>query len=114
MKVERTEYGRALVNGAGKAFYLFDAETSSKPECYGDCAVAWPPVLAKGKPVAGRGAKAGKLGTTRRSNGKRQVTYAGHPLYYYVHDTPDRILCQDVVEFGGRWLLVKPSGRALR
>ncbi len=57
------------------------------------------------------GAKQRLLGTTRRKNGKLQATYAGHPLYYYVHDSPGNILCHDVVEFGGRWLVVKPSGK---
>jgi predicted lipoprotein with Yx(FWY)xxD motif len=114
IKVEKTEYGKALVNGAGKAVYLFDIEEGPTAECYDDCATAWPPVLTKGKPVAGDGAKQGKLGTTTRKDGSRQVTYAGHPLYFYVHDTPDEILCQDVVEFGGRWLLVRPNGTALR
>src|SRR5687768_16727085 len=99
IKVEKTDYGRALVNGAGKVVYLFDLEDSSVPECYGDCAHAWPPVITKGKPVAGDGIKAGKLGMTKRSDGRTQVTYAGHPVYYYVHDTPDEIRCQSVVEF---------------
>jgi predicted lipoprotein with Yx(FWY)xxD motif len=114
IQVEKTKFGKALVNGAGKAVYLFDIEESTTPECYGDCAHAWPPVLTRGRPVAGDGAKQGKLGTTKRTDGKTQVTFAGHPLYYYVHDTPDEILCQNVVEFGGRWLLVRPSGAALR
>jgi predicted lipoprotein with Yx(FWY)xxD motif len=114
IKVEKTRFGKALVNRAGKAVYLFDIEESTTPECYDDCAHAWPPVLTRGKPIAGDGVKKGKLGTTKRTDGRTQVTFAGHPLYYYVHDTPDQILCQDVVEFGGRWLLVKPSGAALR
>jgi hypothetical protein len=55
------------------------------------------------------------LGTTRRRDGNTQVTYRGHPLYYYVRDRkPGQILCQDVVEFGGTWLVVSPSGRAVR
>jgi predicted lipoprotein with Yx(FWY)xxD motif len=114
IKVEKTEFGKALVNRAGRAVYLFDIEESTVPECYDECARAWPPVLTRGKPVAGDGATQGKLGTTTRKDGSRQVTYAGHPLYFYVHDTPDKILCQDVVEFGGRWLLVRPNGSALR
>jgi predicted lipoprotein with Yx(FWY)xxD motif len=112
--VEKTEFGKALVNGAGKAVYLFDIEESTTPECYDDCAIAWPPVITNGKPVAGKGIKGGKLGTTKRTDGSTQVTFAGHPIYYYEHDTRDKILCQNVVEFGGRWLLVKPSGGALR
>jgi predicted lipoprotein with Yx(FWY)xxD motif len=114
IKVEETGFGNALVNGAGKVVYLFDIEESKVSECYDECARAWPPVLTRGKPVAGKGIKAGKLGTTKRTDGTTQVTFAGHPLYFYVHDTPDKILCQNVVEFGGRWLLVRPSGQAIR
>ena len=106
-----SDYGRVVANRRGEAFYLFGRESNSRSQCYGSCARAWPPVLTKGSPVALRGAKQRLLGTTRRKNGKLQATYAGHPLYYYVHDSPGNILCHDVVEFGGRWLVVKPSGR---
>jgi Secreted repeat of unknown function len=69
-------------------------------------------VLARGEPVAGRSLRARLLGTTRRRDGRVQVTYRGHPLYYYVHDSPGRILCHDVFEYGGTWLVVAPDGRA--
>jgi predicted lipoprotein with Yx(FWY)xxD motif len=114
VKIIRSEFGRVLADRRGEALYLFDKEKTKRSECYGACARAWPPVLTKGKPRAGKGARARLLGTTRRRNGKRQVTYRGHPLYYYVHDEPGRILCQDVEEFGGTWLLVRRSGRAVR
>jgi predicted lipoprotein with Yx(FWY)xxD motif len=112
VKVVSSDYGRVIADGKGEAFYLFDKENSKKPRCYGACASVWPPVLTKGKPVAGSGGKQSLLGTTKRANGKLQVTYAGHPLYYYVDDSPGTILCHDVVEFGGLWLVVKPNGRA--
>lgn len=112
VKVVGSDYGRVIADGKGEAFYLFDKESSKKPRCYGACASVWPPVLTKGKPVAGSGAKQSLLGTTRRANGKLQVTYAGQPLYYYVDDSPGTILCHDVEEFGGLWLVVKPSGQA--
>lgn len=110
VKVVDSQFGRVLADRKGEAFYLFDAETTPRAECYGECADAWPPVLTKGAPRAGAGAAQAKLGTTRRRDGSRQVTYAGHPLYYYVADTPGNILCQNVDEFGGLWLVVKPSG----
>ncbi|HEX5983083.1 MAG TPA: hypothetical protein VFY69_02640 [Solirubrobacterales bacterium] len=110
IKVVGSEYGRVLADAKGEAFYLFDKEDGPTSECYGACARAWPPVLTKGKPRAGKGAKASLLGTTKRKNGKLQVTYAGQPLYYYVDDSPGTILCQDVEEFGGLWLVVKPNG----
>jgi predicted lipoprotein with Yx(FWY)xxD motif len=112
VKVVNSDFGRVIADGKGEAFYLFDKEDSKKPQCYGACAQVWPPVLTQGKPMAGSGVKQSLLGTTRRSNGKLQVTYAGHPLYYYVDDSPGTILCHDVAEFGGLWLVVKPDGQA--
>lgn len=110
VKVVSSDFGRVIADGKGEAFYLFDKENSKTPRCYGACAQVWPPVLTKGKPVAAAGAKQSLLGTTKRKNGKLQVTYAGHPLYYYVDDAPGTILCHDVEEFGGLWLVVKPNG----
>lgn len=112
VKVVNSDFGRVIADGRGEAFYLFDKEDTKKPECYGACAEVWPPVLTKGKPVAASGIKQSLLGTTKRKNGKLQVTYAGHPLYYYVDDSPGTILCHDVAEFGGLWLVVKPDGKA--
>jgi len=110
LTVVDSEYGPVIADARGEAFYLFAKERSRRSECYDACAVAWPPVLTKGKPRAGAGVDPSLLGTTRRRNGKLQVTYRGHPLYYYVDDSPGTILCQDVSEFGGRWLVVKPNG----
>ena len=87
---DNSEYGKILVNGSGKALYLFTKETGPAADCYGDCAVAWPPYLTSGKPVAGKGLDKKRIGTTQRTDGTRQVTYRGHPLYFYVHDTPNR------------------------
>jgi predicted lipoprotein with Yx(FWY)xxD motif len=112
VKVVDSQFGRVIADRKGEAVYLFDKERGRKSECYGACAVAWPPVLTKGRPRAGKGARAGKLGTTRRRGGRLQVTYAGHPLYYYKDDSPGNILCHDVDEFGGTWLVVMPNGRA--
>jgi predicted lipoprotein with Yx(FWY)xxD motif len=65
--------------------------------------------------VAGEGAEGKKLGTVLRNDGRRQVTYAGTPLYFYIHDNrPGQVLCQDVFEFGGLWLVVRSSGRPVR
>ena len=111
VKAINSEFGRVIADGKGEAFYLFDKEKSGKSECFGACARVWPPVLTRGKPRAGGGAKASLLGTTKRPNGKLQVTYAGQPLYYYVDDAPGTILCHDVSEFGGLWLVVKPNGK---
>ena len=115
VKVMQTRYGRMLVDGGGRALYLFTKEGGPKARCYGGCAEAWPVFYARGKLRAGQGAKGDLIGTTRRRDGRRQVTYAGHPLYYYVTDRkPGQVTCQNVVEFGGTWLVVAPSGAAIR
>ena len=110
VRLVRSRFGRILADGRGKAFYYFDKERTRRSRCYGACAKAWPPVLTSGRPVAGRGARARWLGVTRRRSGSLQVTYRGRPLYYYVHDAPGRVLCHDVEEFGGLWLVVRPDG----
>lgn len=114
LQVGKSEYGRVVMNARGEALYLFDKDTGPSSQCYGECAEAWPPLLTRGKPRAGEGIDAKKLGTTPRDDGRRQVTYRGHPLYYYVHDSPGNILCQNVSEFGGLWLLVDGRGNAVR
>jgi predicted lipoprotein with Yx(FWY)xxD motif len=115
IKVMNSRYGRMLFDGRGRAIYLFTREKGSKSRCYGECAVAWPPVYTSGRPRARAGADADLLGTTKRRGGRRQVTYNGHPLYYYVTDTrPGQITCQDVTEFGGTWLVVDPQGNAIQ
>jgi predicted lipoprotein with Yx(FWY)xxD motif len=106
-----SQFGKILYDSPrGQAIYLFDRETSRKPRCYGACADAWPPVYAKGTPRAGKGIDPGLLGTTKRSDGRRQVTYGGHALYFYAHEGPGQVLCQDVEEFGGTWLVVRANG----
>jgi predicted lipoprotein with Yx(FWY)xxD motif len=113
--VRRSRYGEALFDGRGFVLYAFTKDSRSKSACSGDCAAAWPPFLLEGRLRAGRGAKASLLGTTRRSDGSHQVTYAGRPLYYYVGDrSPGQILCQNVREYGGLWLLVRANGQLLR
>jgi predicted lipoprotein with Yx(FWY)xxD motif len=105
------QYGKILIDGKGLTLYLFTKETGTKADCYGECASAWPPFLTEGEPRAGSGVQADGLGTTKRTDGAIQVTYKGHPLYHYRGETkPGQILCQDVDEFGGTWLIVAPDG----
>jgi predicted lipoprotein with Yx(FWY)xxD motif len=104
-----SSYGRILFDGRGFALYAFTADSRGHSNCTGACAKAWPPYVVKSAPH-GR-----LLGTTRRRDGSLQVTYTGRPLYYYVGDRrPGQILCQNVVEFGGRWLVVRPGGALVR
>ena len=110
VKVVSSQFGRILADKKGQAFYLFDKEKTEKSECYGECAEAWPPVLTKGEPQADGAAKGDLIGTTKRRDGQLQVTYRGRPLYYFVKDSPGNVLCHNVDEFGGKWLVVQPSG----
>ncbi|MGV9735639.1 COG4315 family predicted lipoprotein [Rhodococcus aetherivorans] len=102
--------GEMLFDRRDQAIYIFDREAGTVPDCYGDCAVAWPPVLTAGAPVAAGDADQGLLGTTSRSDGTAQVTYAGHPLYFYADEEPGQVLCHKVEEFGGRWLAIDEAG----
>jgi predicted lipoprotein with Yx(FWY)xxD motif len=115
IKVMNSRYGRMIFDARGRAIYLFTREAGTKSRCYGQCAVAWPPVYTRGRPRALSGVDTDLLGTTKRRGGRRQVTYNGHPLYYYVTDTkPGQITCQDITEFGGTWLVVDPQGNAIQ
>ena len=110
--VGNSSAGSILVDGHGKSLYRFGRDTGRKSTCNGACAQNWPPLLtSKTPPKAGTGVSARKLGTTRRSDGKLQVTYAGHPLYNFVGDaTRGDINGQGLNAFGGIWTLVAPSG----
>lgn len=111
----RSPYGTVLFDGRGFALYAFTKDTLGRSACAGACAKAWPPYPVTGKPAAGQGVEARRLGTIRRRNGSLQATYAGRPLYYYVGDRkPRQILCQNVREFGGLWLVVRPNGTVVR
>lgn len=106
--------GSFLTNGAGRAVYLFMADSSGKSTCDGACASAWPPVIASGQPTANGGAQASGLSTITRSDGTKQVTYDGHPLYYFVGDTgPGTDKGQGIDGFGAKWWLVAPSGSSI-
>jgi predicted lipoprotein with Yx(FWY)xxD motif len=107
--------GRILVDGGGRTLYLFVADTGKTSTCYTSCAQYWPPVLTKGAPRAVNGAAASLLGTTKRTDGSVEVTYAGHPLYYFITDKkPGDATGQGVDGFGGLWWVLTPSGAAMR
>lgn len=106
----KSNFGEILYDASGQAIYLFDAEQSDRPECYDACAEAWPPVLTDGTPRETGDVRAKLLGTTRRSDGSTQVTYDGHPLYFYADEGKYEVLCHDVEGFGGTWLAVQPGG----
>ena len=113
IKLAGSQYGKVLFDRAGQAIYLFAKEKSDRSECYEECAAAWPPVLTDGRPQAGAGIEKRLLGTTKRTDGKTQVTYNGHPLYFYAHEGRNEVRCHNVNEFGGLWLVLNRQGNAL-
>jgi predicted lipoprotein with Yx(FWY)xxD motif len=111
--------GRILVDGQGITLYMFTLDHPYRPSvCYQFCAVEWPPLtLPSGvdHPLAGPGVRASLLGTTRRTNGQLQVTYAGWPLYLWYGDTvPGSTSGQALANAGGLWYVLRPSGQIVR
>jgi predicted lipoprotein with Yx(FWY)xxD motif len=113
--IRSSDYGRILFDSRGRALYAFTADPRGRTVCFGDCAVAWPPYIVRGALRAPAGVDRALLGTIRRPDGRRQLTIAGRSVYYYVGDTaPGIVRCQNVREFGGLWLVVRPNGTLVR
>jgi predicted lipoprotein with Yx(FWY)xxD motif len=110
VKLRDSQLGPVLFDGRDRALYLFTRDPKRRTRCYGACAEAWPPFYAKGPPRAGRGVDRSLLGTLERRDGRRQVTYKGQALYFYVDDPKGQVLCNDIVEFGGTWYAVDAEG----
>jgi predicted lipoprotein with Yx(FWY)xxD motif len=114
LKATSSTLGKILVDQDGKTLYLFEADTMNKSNCSGGCATVWPPVTMKGTAAAGSGVSAKLIGMTMRSDGSSQVTYAGHPLYWYEGDTnPGDTNGEGLTDFGGSWDAVSPAGDAV-
>jgi predicted lipoprotein with Yx(FWY)xxD motif len=109
-----SEFGQILFDSKRQAIYIFERDKENKSNCYGDCAEAWPPVFTEGKPRAGKGIHRSQLGTTKRRDGKLQVTYAGKPLYYYAHEGPGDVKCHDVNLNGGFWWVLGADGERIQ
>jgi predicted lipoprotein with Yx(FWY)xxD motif len=106
--------GKFLVDDKGRTLYLFEADKSTKSTCFGGCAQAWPPFNTSGKPKAANGVKAGLLGTTKRKDGKTQVTYNGHPVYYYQGDSKaGDTNGEELDQFGAEWYVLDASGKKI-
>ncbi len=105
-----SEFGSMIWAPGRQAAYMFENDGRNESRCHGRCAKAWPPVLSEGRPRAGRGVDSTLLGTTRRRNGDRQVTYASKPLYTYAHEGAGEVLCHDVNLNGGLWWVLGPDG----
>jgi predicted lipoprotein with Yx(FWY)xxD motif len=108
---KNSSLGTILVDSKGKTLYLFMKDKKDKSLCSGACATNWPPYMTTGKPKAGPGAKQALLGTIKRSNGKLQVTYNHHPLYWFKFDkTAGQAKGENIEAFGGEWYVVSPKG----
>jgi predicted lipoprotein with Yx(FWY)xxD motif len=109
-----SKLGPILVDSAGRSLYLFEADTSTTSTCVSaGCVAEWPPLTATGSPQVGSGLAANRLGTTTRADGQQQVTYAGHPLYYFAGDTQPGVTAgQGLNDNGGLWYLVHTDGTA--
>ena len=114
VKIAKSPLGRILVDSKGITLYDFPPDKGTSSVCYGACAALWPPLLTNGKPIAGAGVHASLLGTTKRSDGKLEVTYGDHPLYTFVPDQkPGQTTGQGVNQFGGPWWVLSPAGKEI-
>jgi predicted lipoprotein with Yx(FWY)xxD motif len=113
ISLRTTKVGKVLVAANGRTLYLFTADKGKQSACYGQCAAYWPPLIAQ-NPTAGTGLKASLVGTTKRKDGKLQVTYGGHPLYFFANDkNAGDVNGQGFVHFGGAWWVVSASGKKI-
>jgi len=109
--IARTGLGRIIVDGRGRSLYLFEKDMHGRSACSGVCAAYWPPLLTNGKSIAIKGAKPSLLGSIRRADGSRQVSYAGHPLYFFSGDTRrGQTNGEGLQDFGAGWYALTPSG----
>jgi predicted lipoprotein with Yx(FWY)xxD motif len=110
----KTDLGKVLVDGKGRTLYLFEADKGTKSVCDGACAAVWPPVTTSGRPDAGPGVAAAKLGTAKRADGSMGVTYNGHPLYTFEGDgSPGQTTGQGLDDFGAEWYVLGSAGNAV-
>ena len=106
--------GTYLTDSSGRALYLWMADTKDKSSCSAACAKVWPPLTTAAAPKAAGSVAASDLGTVTRADGTMEITYKGHPLYYYAGDTgPATTKGQGSSNFGAKWWLVAPSGTAI-
>jgi predicted lipoprotein with Yx(FWY)xxD motif len=115
--VHNSSLGSILVAGPKqRTVYLFAADKGPASTCSGACAEVWPPVITTGNPKAAGGANTADLGTITRSDGTKQVTYKGHPLYYYAGDGPNggETSGQAISSFGAPWYVLTPSGSEVK
>ncbi len=109
-----TKLGKVLADGNGRTLYLFEADKGTMSKCDGACASAWPPLTTSGKPTAGAGVAAAKLGTAKRADGTTGVTYDGHPLYTYAGDgAPGQTAGEGLTDYGAPWYALSAAGKTV-
>ena len=109
-----SKLGRILVDGRVHTLYLFEKDRRGNSRCAGLCTTYWPPLLTSGKPIASKGARQSLLGKIRRADGTHQVTYAGHPLYFFSGDARSgQINGEGLTDFGAGWYAVSPVGKKI-
>jgi predicted lipoprotein with Yx(FWY)xxD motif len=114
VQAHTSSLGRLLTDGNGRTLYLFEADKPNVSKLSGAGLSIWPPFAATGKPQAKSGALAAKIATITGVDGKPQVTYDRHPLYYYVGDTkPGQTSGQALNQFGAEWYVLAPSGNKI-
>jgi predicted lipoprotein with Yx(FWY)xxD motif len=111
VRAANSSLGRILVDARGRTLYLFEKDQAGRSSCSGLCATYWPPAIARGKTTAGTGLRRSLLSTTRRDDGSRQFTYAGHPLYRFSGDqAPGQATGQGMNVFGAEWYVLSAAG----
>ena len=109
-----TSLGRIVVDNTGRTLYLFEKDANGRSACYGPCATYWPPLLTKGNPLAQTGVNQQLVGTTQRTDGTEQVTYAGHPLYLFLLDKqPGQTNGEGSQDFGAGWDALSQAGNKI-
>jgi predicted lipoprotein with Yx(FWY)xxD motif len=112
--VKNPKLGKIIVDPQGRTLYDFVIDKGTTSVCYGACASLWPPYLTKGTPKAGSGVSQSLIGTTKRRDGTTEVTYGGHPLYYYAPDREQgQITGQALDQFGAPWYALTPGGQEI-
>jgi predicted lipoprotein with Yx(FWY)xxD motif len=114
VSVKRSSLGNTLVDANGRTLYLFQADRPNASTLSRAGFAIWPAFTSAGKPQAKGGVNAAHIGLIARAGGGRQVTYNGHPLYYYVGDKKSgETNGQGLLEFGALWYALSPSGKAV-
>jgi predicted lipoprotein with Yx(FWY)xxD motif len=114
ISVHQTSLGKTLVDANGRSLYLFQADRRNVSTLSAAGRAVWPPFTANTKPASLGGVAGSHVGTIKGANGRFQITYYGHPLYYYVGDhSPGQTRGQGLNQFGARWYVLGPAGNAI-